>query len=280
MGTVRLGVADLPRMMVFYRDVLGLSVQEESEGAVTLGVANGLPLVELNAIPNAQPPNRRATGLFHLAILYPSRSALGKALIQLAQSGWRLSGAGDHVVSEALYLSDPEGNGIELYCDRPKSTWTFHDGQVHMDTLPVDIDSIVNEAQQDQTPWTGVPTGTVMGHVHLKVSDLEATQKFYGDVLGFDLMATMPQALFMAVGGYHHHLGLNTWMSAGSPPPSEDLTGLRGITIDLPSDESLELLAGHLDAVGQTFVKADRTVHLVDPCGNQIQIKGLFHKPL
>jgi len=271
MGAVTLGVADLDRMIGFYRDSLGLSVLAKSDQSATLGVSNGKELVRLCKIENPLNPGRRAPGLFHLAILYPSRASLGKALIQLAQSGWRLSGAGDHLVSEALYLDDPEGNGIEMYCDRPRDTWKFDNGKVQMDTLAVDIDSIVAEAQADPTAWDGIPEGTTMGHVHLKVSNLVATEKFYGEVLGFDLMANMPQALFMAVGGYHHHLGLNTWMSGGSPAPAKNAIGLKEVVIEVSTQDSLDQLIGHLSEVGLAHDSSADGVRLVDPSGNHLK---------
>jgi catechol 2,3-dioxygenase len=192
----------------------------------------------------------------------------------LDEAGWHLTGAGDHLVSEALYLEDPDGNGIELYADRPRDTWTFTNGRVHMDTLSVDIDSLIAEARTEPAPWTGLPVGTTMGHIHLKVSDLEAAEHFYCELIGFDLMATMPQALFVAAGGYHHHLGLNTWMSAGSPPAPPDSLGLNAFTIVFPDEGALEEVVGRLRQAGIDFEQTENGVFTRDPSGNGVRLEA------
>jgi catechol 2,3-dioxygenase len=176
---------------------------------------------------------RRSAGLFHFAILVPSRAALGRSLRRLAEKHWPMSGAADHLVSEALYLNDPDGLGIEIYRDRPRDTWRrTSDGEIAMATDPLDLKGIHDEPGAD-APWTGLEAGTVMGHVHLQVPHVDAAAAFYCDRIGFTPMVrSYPGALFVAAGGYHHHLGLNTWAGRGAPAPPDNAVGLRGFTIE------------------------------------------------
>src|SRR5947209_5740641 len=238
-GTVRLTVSDLARSRAFYEQALGLRSRELDNGAIALGPPAGQAgeleaLVELHGDASAPRLDRRATGLFHLAILFPTRSDLAFALARLAQARWPLDGASDHLVSEALYLSDPDGNGIELYRDRPREDWPYHDGRLRMATLPLDLDDLLGEIRSAESWQTLAPDGTRMGHVHLQVSDLEETEAFYHGLLGFDVMVRgFPGALFVAAGGYHHHLGLNTWNSTGASPPRPGAVGLRSYDVVL-----------------------------------------------
>ncbi|MDQ2839407.1 MAG: VOC family protein, partial [Actinomycetota bacterium] len=212
MGTVRLTVCDLDRSRGFYEQVLGLRGTELDNGAIALGAGGERPLVELEGNSSAPGLDRGATGLFHLAILMPTRLDLGFALARLVAARWPLDGASDHLVSEALYLSDPDGNGIEVYRDRPRDEWRQTDGQLEMATLPLDLQSIAGELKRAQGAQPAVPPETRIGHVHLQVSELEQSEAFYAGVLGFDVMVRgYPGALFVSVGGYHHHIGLNTW---------------------------------------------------------------------
>ena len=217
MGAVRLTVADLEGMRDFYRDAIGLTELAGEGDVVRLG-ADSQSIVELVGDPDAPPRPRGTSGLFHLAILVPTRADLARALQRVAEAGWRLSGASDHLVSEALYLSDPEGNGIELYRDRPREEWPVRDGVLQMDTLPLDLDGVLGELRREDAQ-AGMPSGTRIGHVHLNVGDLTAAEAFYSGGLGFDVMVRgYPGALFVSAGGYHHHLGLNTWAGEGAPP--------------------------------------------------------------
>src|SRR4051812_25358287 len=185
MGPVRLAAADRDRLRGFYRDAIGLAELEPEDDITRLG-AGDQPVVELLSAPSAQPRPRGTTGLFHLAILVPSRPDLARALQRVAEAGWRLSGASDHLVSEALYLSDPEGNGIEIYRDRPREQWPVRDGVIQMDTLPLDLDGLLSELRRDDAS-KGMPPGTRIGHVHLNVGDLTAAEAFYSGALGFDV---------------------------------------------------------------------------------------------
>ena len=227
MGTVRLTVSDVDRSRAFYERALGLRTTERDDGTVLLGADAGTALVELRGDAAAPSLDPRAPGLFHLAILLPSRTELAVALARLVQVRIPLTGASDHLVSEALYLSDPDGNGIEIYRDRPREEWPARDGVLQMATLPLDLDSVIAEIRERaELPGTA-PEGTRVGHVHVQVSDLDEAEHFYSDVLGFDVMVRgYPGALFVSAGGYHHHLGLNTWNSAGSSPAAPGAIGV------------------------------------------------------
>ncbi|HLM69373.1 MAG TPA: VOC family protein, partial [Longimicrobium sp.] len=221
LGPVTLQVADLERSLAYYRDVLGFRVAEQSPGrAMVAAHGDGAPLVVLHEKRGVAPvPRRGRLGLYHWAILLPDRAALGRFVAHLAQVGER-AGASDHLVSEALYLQDPDGLGIEVYADRPRTSWNTQGGQLVMATEPLDLQSLVHAAGGEA--WTGMPAGTVIGHVHLYVGDIGAAAAFYHDELGLDKVVwSYPGALFLSAGGYHHHLGVNTW-AAGAAPATDD----------------------------------------------------------
>ncbi len=276
MGAVSLTVADLEAADAFYRRALGLHGLERSGGRVVLGAAPGVPLVELVGAPDAPPRPRRSTGLFHLAILVPDRAELARSLRRVLAAGAGFTGASDHLVSEALYLHDPEGNGIEIYRDRPREEWRREGGEIAMDTLPLDVEGVLGalpEGGDDE----GVPPGTTMGHVHLQVRDLDEAEDFYGAALGFEPTArNYPGALFVSAGGYHHHLGLNTWGTAGAPPPPSGARGLRAVRVVVPSDAELSRVAGRLEARGIGSSRSDEGLRITDPAGNPVlvQVRG------
>jgi catechol 2,3-dioxygenase len=273
-GTVRLTVADLARAQAFYEQVLGLDATPLANGDVALSAAGGRPLVELHGDASAPPLARRATGLFHLALLYPDRRELAFALARLATHRYPLDGASDHLVSEALYLSDPDGNGIELYRDRPREEWRYRDGQLEMATLPLDLDDLLSELRDATAIPSGAPAGTRMGHVHLQVSDLRATEAFYSGVLGFDVVVRgYPGALFVSAGGYHHHLGLNTWNSAGAGPPAAGAVGLRSYDVVLPDAAARETVLERLRAAGTDVTDTPDGPLVRDPSGNGIVLR-------
>jgi catechol 2,3-dioxygenase len=227
-GFVSLTVRDLQRSVAFYRDVLGF----EDQGSGRLAPRGGRVLIELHERKDAIAKPRRSAGLFHFAILVPSRAALGRSLRRLSEMRWPMSGAADHLVSEALYLNDPDGLGIEIYRDRPRDSWRIVDGEMAMATDPLDLQSLYDEPGAD-TAWDGLEPGTVMGHVHLHVAHLDAAEAFYCGRIGFEpMLRRYPGALFVAAGGYHHHLGLNTWAGIGAPPPPADAVGIRAFTIE------------------------------------------------
>ncbi|MFL5906184.1 MAG: VOC family protein [Solirubrobacterales bacterium] len=269
MGAVRLATADRDRVRDFYRDAIGLTEMESEDGAVRLG-AGDEPLVELVEEPSAAPRPAGTSGLFHLAILVPSRADLARALQRVAEAGSRLSGASDHLVSEALYLADPEGNGIELYSDRPRDQWPVRGGEIQMATLPLDLDSILGELRREDTEGSMQP-GTRIGHVHLNVGDLTAAEAFYSGALGFDVTVRgYPGALFVSAGGYHHHLGLNTWAGEGAPPAPPGSLGLRHFEIRLPTGDVLTAEEDRLREAGFEPRREDGRVYATDPSGNGV----------
>jgi catechol 2,3-dioxygenase len=221
-GTVDLQIADLERSLAYYQQVLGLRVLARAEGRADLGAAGAsVPLLRLHERRGAQPvPAQGRIGLYHFAILLPDRASLGRFVAHLAAIGAR-AGAADHLVSEAVYLHDPDGLGIEVYADRPRDSWQSSDRELRMATLPLDVAGLVAAARGE--PWAGMPSGTMMGHVHLHVGDLSQASAFYHEALGLDIMVwSYTGALFLAAGGYHHHLGLNTWAGPDAVPARDD----------------------------------------------------------
>ncbi|MDX8153588.1 VOC family protein [Patulibacter brassicae] len=269
-GVVALDVADLDRVAGFYRDALGLQVRDADGGTVRLGTGDR-ELVALHARPDAVPAPR-ASGLFHLALLYPSRGDLAEALLRLGRAGGRLDGASDHLVSEAVYLRDPEGNGIELYRDREREAWDWQDGSVAMATLPLDLRDVLATARTSD-PAPTAPDATTMGHVHLQVADLVPTRRFYVELLGFDVMTeSYPGALFVATGGYHHHVGLNTWGSQGRPAVP-GARGLRHVTLEYADATAREDALLRLADVGLAPEDEVEDAPVVrDPSGNALRL--------
>ena len=238
-GRVDLRVTDLERALGFYRDVLGFAAESPGDDeSVTLSAGGPAVLRLVDGAPAGIPPSG-ATGLFHTAFLYPARADLAEAVGRVATSGLRLTGASDHGVSEALYLHDPDGNGVELYADRAVEDWPRQpDGSIDMFTAPLDLHDLVAAAggrARIPSPGAPVPAGTTVGHVHLKVADVERAARFYEDEVGLALMARMPQAAFLAGGGYHHHVGANTWQSLGGSPPPPGSAGLERYELRVPA---------------------------------------------
>jgi len=272
-GAVELTVVDVDRMTRFYERAIGLRLLERDDDGARLGVEPGAVLVALVADPTAPPPPSRSTGLFHLAVLVPGRPELARALGRVARAGWSFTGASDHLVSEALYLRDPEGNGIEIYRDRPRDEWRRLDGDIEMATLPLDLAGLMAETPDD--PDAGMPAGTRIGHVHLQVADLAAAEAFYHGVLGFDVtVRSYPGALFVSAGGYHHHVGLNTWAGEAIPAPPPGARGLRAFTVTLPGDEELSRVAERVRAAGLEAEARDGALLVADPSANRIRLQA------
>jgi catechol 2,3-dioxygenase len=270
-GKVRLRVADLNDLTTFYERVIGLQAVEREGDVARLGAIGGEPVIELVGAPDAPPAPSFSTGLFHLAILVPDRAELARSLQRVAGAGWRLTGASDHLVSEALYLQDPEGNGIEIYRDRPREEWRRNGDELAMATLPLDLESVLGELDPSERAAGGMPGGTTMGHVHLQVADIPAAEGFYNRALGLDVMVrSYPGALFLAAGGYHHHIGLNTWQSEGAPPPPEGSLGLDRYELVLPSAAERDSAADRLAEVGADPQRLDEGVVASDPSGNRV----------
>jgi catechol 2,3-dioxygenase len=278
MGPLTLTISNLARSIDFYTRVIGLKLLIAPEtdaptGEATLG-AGGTPLLRLIGLPNAHRQPSFSTGLYHVAILLPTREDLGRFLINLQHNQAAISrlGSADHLVSEAIYLNDPDGNGLEIYRDRPRSEWVWTGSQVKMDTLAADMEGIIASVPDPQAPFTGLPDGTTIGHVHLRVGDLGLAQAFYAQVLGFDVVSQFPGALFISAGGYHHHLGLNIWQSKGAAPAPQGSVGLREYTIVVPDAQALSALAARLVAAGHTLMDQQNTSFLThDPWQNLIR---------
>ena len=262
-GGAHLRVVNLDNALAFYQGVLDFTIAARDEHSVALAPsASEAPILRLTEHPDAQRKPQRSTGLYHIAILMPSRPALGQILRRMLVHRYPIGGASDHLVSEALYLSDPDGNGLEIYRDRPRSEWRMDGQQVAMATEALDVEGVLGEA--DDNSDAGIVAGTVMGHIHLHVADLKRAEAFYGGLLGLDVMQrSYPGALFMAAGGYHHHLGLNTW--AGKTPPPVNAVGLESFTITIPDDQAWS------QAVERTgAVIAGDSASAPDPDGNTV----------
>jgi catechol 2,3-dioxygenase len=274
-GTVSLTVSDLERSRTFYERAIGLRATELDDGALAFGAAGEHPLVELRGDSSAPRLNRRAPGLYHLAILVPTRLDLAFALARLAETRWPLDGASDHMVSEALYLSDPDGNGIEIYRDRPRAEWTRVGDQLQMSTLPLDLDNVVSELRAATELQLAAPSGTTIGHVHLQVADLHEAEAFYHDVLGFDVMVRgFPGALFVSAGGYHHHIGLNTWHSAGAAQAATGSVGLRSFAVDLPDERALAAVLARVQEASLPSSPEQGGVLVRDPFGTGVVLRA------
>jgi len=269
MGPVHLTVADLERSLAYYRDAIGLDVRERDAGLASLG-AGDLELLVVVEEPGARPAPRH-TGLFHFALLVPERAALARWLAHAARERVPLAGMSDHYVSEAVYLGDPDGHGIEIYADRPREVW---EGQVmaRMTTEPLDVNGLLAELDDPATaPFDGLVAGTVMGHVHLQVASTEDAVVFYRDVLGFEVMAEfVPSAAFFGAGGYHHHVGANTWRSRGATPPPPGSAALRHATVVLPDASERDRVAARVADAGQEPEAVDGGVLVRDPSGNAL----------
>ncbi len=270
LGLVRLQVSDLGRSLAWYQEVLGFELLERTPGRALLGSADRVPLVELAELAGARPaPRRGRLGLYHFAILLPDRASLGRLVGHLAQIG-AAAGSADHLVSEALYFTDPDGLGIEVYADRPRDTWSTRNGELVMATDPLDLEDLVRAAAG--TLWTGLPPGTTVGHVHLHVGDLDAANRFYHEALGLDAVVfSYPGALFLSAGGYHHHLGLNTWAGPGAARPAPEDARLLEWTIELPA-EDLDAAAASLAEAGHAPERAAGGATVTDPWGTAVRL--------
>ena len=266
-GTVRLLVRDLQAVSAFYQSVLGLTPDAGGGTRVVLGHA-GTPLLELDGDATLAPLDPRQAGLFHTAFLMPTRADLGRWLTHAAATRVPLQGASDHVVSEAIYLADPEGNGIEVYADRPTSGWRDTAGAIRMSTDPLDVDSLVQSA--GGSVWNGFPDGGSIGHVHLQVGDTELADRFYRDVLGFDIVAHYPGASFFGSGGYHHQLAGNVWNSRRAGPRPAGMAGLGAVEIVVRDGAGRDAIAGRAAAAGIAATSAAGGLTLRDPWGTQL----------
>ena len=278
-GAVHLTVADLERSLTFYRRQLGFGDVWRRDASAGLGAGDQVLLV-LHESEHAPRPHR-TTGLYHFAILVPSRLELARSLRHFAEIGTRMQGFSDHQVSEALYLADPDGIGIEVYRDRPREEWRMAGGRLQMTTDPLDVERLLQEAEADAKAsgraWGGLAPGTTIGHVHLHVSFIEDSEQFYREVLGFDLTQRYGEsASFLSAGGYHHHIAVNVWAGVGAPHPPPGAIGLKHFEIVLPTAVALADVARRINAAGLEADTAVDVVRVSDPAGNRIE---LVHEP-
>ena len=271
-GAVTLQVSDIEQSTDFYSGFLGFAEIERSADQVVLGV-DGAPVVILKSGAKG-PLRQRRLGLYHFAILLPDRAALGRVLDHLIRNGVH-PGASDHLVSEALYLSDPDGLGIEIYRDRPRSEWTARQGQLEMATEPLDLESVLHEGGGQQ--WTGMPSGTMIGHVHLHVGDIEKARAFYHDALGLDLMVWgYPGAMFLSAGGYHHHLGTNTWAGPNATAPQSEEPQLLEWQLVLPDPTAVADAAANITAKGYAATPEEPGGSIaMDPWGTALRLRAV-----
>lgn len=271
LGPAALTVSDLDRSVQFYREALGMAELGRDGDTAIMG-AGQTPLLHLTGQVGATPQPPHSTGLYHVAILLPNRAELGSALLRVDRAGWAFQGFGDHYVSEAAYLADPDGNGLELYADRPRDTWRWDGPQrLHMGTAALDVQSIVNEVRNPHADWR-MPAGTVIGHMHLRVGDTSVAERFYAEALGFDITVRVPGASFLSAGGYHHHLGANQWQSRGAGAAPRSAVGLRWWTVQLPDADAVAAAQARLEAAGYATAPVGGGFEAGDPWGTPVRV--------
>ncbi|AXC50471.1 VOC family protein [Paracoccus suum] len=268
-GTVRLKVRDLDTVAAFYRKVLGLEATESGAARTLLGTGR-TPLLELQSETALVPRDPRQAGLFHTAFLMPSRADLCRWVAHVVEAGVPLQGASDHIVSEALYLADPEGNGIEVYADRPFASWATPTGEVRLSTDPLDVRDLLASAAG--TAWTGFPERGCIGHVHLQVGETEAADRFYRDILGFDIATRYTGASFYGSGGYHHQLAGNVWNSRHAGKRPAGMAGLDAVGIVVRDGANLDAIAARAETAGLPVTQNPDGLTFRDPWGTKIRL--------
>jgi catechol 2,3-dioxygenase len=271
-GPVHLRVADMDRSLAFYQGLLDLHVgRRDAQRASLSATAGGPDLIRLSAVPGIRHRPPQTPGLYHFALLYPDRRDLGRTLLRLFERGVPFDGFADHGVSEAAYLSDPDGNGVELAADRPRAQWRRDDGDIVMYTQVLNVTNLLRAVDGD--PWIGPPAGTAIGHVHLHVLNVPAAAHFYSDVLGFDVTHRgYPGAVFLAAGGYHHHIAVNAW-ARGARPEEGMMAGLIEFQVTVPDAAAREALSARLAAAGAPIEEDGVGFVTQDPERNRIRVR-------
>jgi catechol 2,3-dioxygenase len=270
-GSVGLKARDLPRLTDFYTQAIGLQLIDRDSKSTRLG-AGGVTLLELESAPNATPDDPRNAGLYHTAFLQPTRGDLGRWLVHAARNRVALTGASDHAVSEAIYLDDPEGNGIEVYRDRLPDEWRWNGDRIHMTTERLNLDNLAAEA--GNTSYAGAPDGLRIGHIHLRVGDLGLTQHFYVDTVGLNATAGRHGALFMSSGRYHHHVGSNIWHSAGAGKRDDDRAGLSWFAIEAADNAARDAALERLRTANVALQNSENGIEVRDPFGTRVRFSN------
>ncbi|MCK0472396.1 VOC family protein [Halalkalibacter sp. APA_J-10(15)] len=270
-SAVHLLVEDLERSFTFYTELLGFTLFDKSDNQIRLTADNLHPILTIEQPKHIKPKVRRTTGLYHFAILLPRRSDLAKSVLHLRNNQWPIASS-DHHVSEAIYLSDPDGNGIELYTDRDPALWQWQKEQVHMTVDPLDFESLLSEIHED-TEWSRIPPETEIGHIHLHVSHIDEAERFYRDALGFDVVCRYgAQASFLSTGKYHHHIAINTWAGVGAPTPTRNEVGLKQFTLIYPSENARSQAIYALHQKSFEVIEDNKKVLTFDPSGQTIEL--------
>ncbi|WP_232697103.1 VOC family protein [Brevibacillus daliensis] len=269
---VKIKVENLERSLTFYQEVIGFKILEQTKTTATLTTDGKTSVLSIEQPENVVPKQGRTTGLYHFALLLPHRSDLANIVNHFSKNDIRI-GSSDHLVSEALYLSDPDGNGIEIYVDRDPSEWDWNNGEVAMTVDPLNFVDLLSSEKQEQV-WKGLPAGTVMGHIHLHVSELKKTEEFYTQGLGFEVVSRYgTQALFISTGKYHHHIGLNTWAGLGAPAPPKNSVGLESFTLNLPNEAARDHVVANVKNIGASITEENDLFITSDPSGNRIHLR-------
>lgn len=270
-GQVEIKVEDLKRSLRFYKGLLGFGILEQNERKAILTADGKAPLIVINQPEHVSAKEIRTTGLYHFAILLPGRADLGAILKKLKDQSYPLQGGTHHGISEAIYLEDPDGNGIEIYADTPPSTWEWKNGLLVAKGKALNIQSILAEAEGKE--WEGMPSNGLLGHIHLNVSELEKTEEFYHQGLGLDVVMKIPnQAIFFSSGGYHHHIGTNVWNGIGAPRPSENSVGMSAFSLIFPNDEARSKAIKRLLDLGYEVKEENGVLITKDPSENRIKL--------
>jgi catechol 2,3-dioxygenase len=270
-GTVGLVARDLDKLTSYYRDLLGLTVLERADKVARLGVG-GVTLIEIEHRPDALPDDQSTAGLYHTAFLMPTRQDHARWITHIAKNRVPITGASDHGVSEAFYLDDPEGNGVEVYNDRPAERWRWEDKLVVMQTNQLDIEAILDEIDRTTATYSAAPEGLRVGHIHLRVGSVEKAEEFYLGAIGLELTRRRGGATFMSSGGYHHHVGSNIWHSKGAGPRDRNRAGLSWFTIEASDTSAIDAISGRLAAAKAPVEKASGGIETADPWGTRIRI--------
>lgn len=268
---VRLNVENLERSLTYYQEIIGFDILEQTDTTAELTADGKTSLLSLVQPEGVKPKQPRTTGIYHFALLLPEKKDLAQFVMHLSEKNIQV-GAGDHLVSEALYIKDPDGNDIEIYIDRDPSVWDWKDGEVAMTTDPVNFEELMKHQVEGES-WQGLPEGTLMGHIHLYVDELEKTEQFYVEGLAFDVVNRFGgQALFLSDADYHHHIAVNTWQGVGASRPAENSAGMESYRIVYNDEKAVQTTVTNLEKIGAKVTEEDDRILTEDPAGNRIEL--------